>query len=588
MVTVRSEKGLKVFSETNIEFLCETKVLEEKIREFTITLKWNIEDVKKAKNDVVEIRFIAEDINSQYVWTPTCGAKRFLDVEWRTKNPVMMTKSAPVACVFNDDEMSTLTIASSETKKVTSLEAGVDERSSSIFAKIKIGLLQYTNKNSLTFKVLFDEKSEPYYKALDRVRAWWEKTLDFTPAYVPDSAKNPLYSTWYNFHQSINDKDIENELMLAKDIGMKAVITDDGWHTEKIGEGYAYCGDWEVVETKFPNMAQHVKNVHDMGLKYMLWYSIPFVGEKSKAWDRFKDKTLYKIGRLSAAILDPRYPDVREYLISIYENALKKYDLDGFKLDFIDRFLILDENDNKITDEMDYECVQDAADALMVEVSKRLKAIKKDILIEFRQSYIGPDMRKYANMFRVNDCPNDYVSNRIGICDLRLLSGNTAVHSDMLMWNKDESDEVCARQLINALFGAIQVSVKIKDIRPSHLKVLKFYLDFALQNKDVLLNSSFVPCEPQNLYPVVKAFDDKTEIIAVYAKNKIFEISDSKITKIINGSCEDEIYIKSNCERKAKIAVKNCFGENVREEEITLMYGINTVKIPLSGVCEII
>ena len=142
MVTVRSEKGLKVFSETNIEFLCETKVLEEKIREFTITLKWNIEDVKKAKNDVVEIRFIAEDINSQYVWTPTCGAKRFLDVEWRTKNPVMMTKSAPVACVFNDDEMSTLTIASSETKKVTSLETGVDERSSSIFAKIKIGLLQ--------------------------------------------------------------------------------------------------------------------------------------------------------------------------------------------------------------------------------------------------------------------------------------------------------------------------------------------------------------------------------------------------------------------------------------------------------------
>ena len=35
----------------------------------------------------------------------------------------------------------------------------------------------------------------------------------------------------------------------------------------------------------------------------------------------------------------------------------------------------------------------------------RLTKIKTDVLIEFRQSYIGPLMRKYGNLFRAGDCP---------------------------------------------------------------------------------------------------------------------------------------------------------------------------------------
>ena len=53
-------------------------------------------------------------------------------------------------------------------------------------------------------------------------------------------------------------------------------------------------------------------------------------------------------------------------------------------------------------------------------------------MIEFRQSYIGPAIRKYGNIFRAGDCPADILSNRIHTIDLRLTSGSTAVHSDML------------------------------------------------------------------------------------------------------------------------------------------------------------
>lgn len=586
MKLIKNEKGLQIY--TDIELDCSYKFSEsdKSIKEYAFDLKWNLDEVKKSKSASVELRFIVPDINSQYIWTPMCGTKRFVDAEWRTKNPVMMTNSAPVACIFNEEEENILTIACSETKKVTRLEIGVDERSSYLFGKIKLELKQYTNADSLTVKVLVNERKEMYFESIDRVRVWWEEKSSMTPAEVPDFAKDAMYSSWYSFHQDFTDKSIESECEEAKKCGFKSIIVDDGWQTDVVGEGYSTCGDWEVAQSKIPDMAEHVKRVHDIGLKYILWFSIPFVGYKSKNWDKFKNKVLYKIDRLSAGILDPRYPDVREFLIKTYENALKKYDLDGFKLDFIDRFLIVDEENNKITDEMDYVCVQEAADALMTEVMKRLRKIKSDVLIEFRQAYIGPNMRKYANMFRVSDCPNDYVSNRIGICDLRLLSGNTAVHSDMLMWNSDEKTEIAARQILNVIFGTIQVSVKLENLSEEHKKMLDFWIDFALKNKETLLNSQFYAKEPQNLYPVITAFDKSTEITGIYAKNKVVNVSDKKNIKIINASNSDEVYLKFEKERSADITVKNCMGELAEKRSVKFQKGVNTVKIPQSGIME--
>jgi hypothetical protein len=64
--------------------------------------------------------------------------------------------------------------------------------------------------------------------------------------------------------------------------------------------------------------------VHALGMKYLLWYSVPFVGVHTKAFERFKDKFLSPPkpdGKAQWFTLDPRFPDVREYLIDIYERA---------------------------------------------------------------------------------------------------------------------------------------------------------------------------------------------------------------------------------------------------------------------------
>jgi len=573
-----------VFVYANCDAKCDIKKeeIEKGKFEYTFFLKWNEDEAKKSDLNGVEIRYVLPLTDAAHLWTPNCRTKRIIDAEWRTKNQTMMTIGAPVACVFNEDEKNRYTFASSETKKTTNLEVGVDEHTSSIFGKLKIGLKQYTNKNEHTVKILFIDDDIMYNEALDYVRLWWEKGIK--PVVPPESAKMPVYSSWYNFHQKITDDALVKECHLARDMGFEMIIVDEGWETSDASGGFYYCGDWEAASSKIKNMASFVKDVHSAGLKCLLWFSIPFVGYKSKAWEKYKDKMLYKIDRLGTGVLDPRYPDVREYLISTYENALKNYDLDGFKLDFIDRFTIIGEN--KITDEMDYVCVQEAADRLMTDVISRLKSIKEDVLIEFRQSYIGPEMRKYASMFRVNDCPNDFVSNRIGICDLRLISGNTLVHSDMLMWNDEEISENAAKQILNSIFGVIQLSKKLETMKENHKKMTSFWIDFAIKNKKVLLDSKFYAYEPQNLYPVIKAFDEKDEIIAVYSKNKVINPDLNKNVKIINATSDDVIYVKSDVQKDINVRVKTCEGETYFEGKISICEGVNCIKVPVSGLIE--
>ena len=70
-------------------------------------------------------------------------------------------------------------------------------------------------------------------------------------------------------------------------MGFRSVILDDGWQTDDTNRGYGYCGDWEVAEKKIKDMKKHVQVVHDMGMKYLIWYSVPYVGMYSKVWERF-------------------------------------------------------------------------------------------------------------------------------------------------------------------------------------------------------------------------------------------------------------------------------------------------------------
>lgn len=278
--------------------------------------------------------------------------------------------------------------------------------------------------------------------------------------------------------------------------------------------------------------------------------------------------------------------DVREYLIGIYECAVREYDLDGLKLDFIDQFE--DRNHLPLHPDMDFACVQEATERLMTDVMENVRAIKPDIMIEFRQRYIGPAMHRFGNMFRVGDCATDIVMNRVCLTGLRLLGGGTASHSDMLTWNHDESAEDAALQILNSIFGVVQFSQIIADMPEAHLRMTKFWLDFARENERVLLHSAFIPMEPQFMYPVIKAQDESTAIIGVYALNKIVDIDGIRQqVKLINATKADKLYLHFGSTYEAHMIIRNTMGNVVRTENVTFQPGIAAVSVPCSGLVEL-
>ena len=364
---------------------------------------------------------------------------------------------------------------------------------------------------------------------------------------MPESAFDPLYSTWYNFHQNVFAKDIEEELAIAAGLGMKTVILDDGWQTDDSGRGYAFCGDWEVSSRRFPDMAAHVEKVHAMGMKYMVWYSVPFIGLKSKTYERFKGKYLIEnLHGLNAAVLDPRFPEVRKFIVETYVKALKAWNIDGFKLDFINdfRFDGVDPAERDNYANRDIKTVPAAVDRLLLDVRTALVAIKKDILLEFRQSYVGPAVRQIGNMLRVGDCPGDMRRNRFAIANLRLASGGTAVHSDMLEWHFGEKPEDAALYIINSMFGVVQYSVMLRRAPESHRAMIAKWIKFSQDHRETLLKGRFRPHHPELQYPVIEAESDSERVIGLYDDGRVLDIPDGKKTFVMNASGKNSFVVR--------------------------------------------
>ena len=326
-------------------------------------------------------------------------------------------------------------------------------------------------------------------------------------------------------------------------------------------------------------MASHVAEVHKIGMKYVIWYSVPFVGYYSEHYDHFKSMLLRKNDRLNTGVLDPRYKEVRDFLVNIYKTALVNWNLDGFKLDFIDTWRDDPEN-APYSDGMDIPSLQNAVQLFMTTVMQELKAIKPDILLEFRQGYIGPHMRTFGNMFRVGDCPGDYTSNRVGVFDLRMLMGNSAVHSDMLMWHKDESAELDALQIISIMFGVMQYSARLDIQTPRVKKMSKFWLDFLASHKHVLLEGKLRSYDAHQLYTWAQATADNTCIAAVYAGDKCIQPEALDTVYIANGSTVNRVL--AELEGRYQVTVLNCCGEET-EQAVRDFHGINILNIPVGG-----
>ncbi|MGN1359654.1 MAG: glycoside hydrolase family 36 protein [Kiritimatiellia bacterium] len=510
-------------------------------------------------------------IDIQHIWHPMTEYLT-LPPNWAGNTYSSFADGAPIRTLLNDNNLNRLTIASSEAARPHHFAIGLVEEDCTIGIAVNYPRGESEPCSRYRAVLRFDLRRDALWSdAIQDAARWLNSLPGMAPAIPPPEAYEPLYSTWYNFHQDVHAADIEAECERAAKLGMKVLIVDDGWQTDDTARGYAYCGDWQVSTNRFPDFQAHVARVQALGMKYLLWYSVPFIGFKSQNYARFKGKYLRDDKGMGASVLDPRFPEVRDFLASTYEQAMVKYGLDGFKLDFIDNIYTW-HGDPAVKDNYagrDCKSISEALDRLLSDIMARLKRIKPDVLVEFRQRYIGPSIRKYGNMMRAGDCPGDILANRVRTTNVRLSSPGSAPHADMLEWNVSDSPESAARQILSVLFTVIQYSRTLKELPPDHLKMLQHWIDFTKAHRETLLHGHFRAFHPQANYPMLESEGEKERIVAVYQSGLAVEVEPSeKETIVVNGTGRGGLRLSYPAGRPASIRVFDTFGQAVEGEAI--------------------
>ena len=437
---------------------------------------------------------------------------------WNARCRSQLASETPIAVGFNSQERAPVALACSEAFNDLVFGLYADDRTCEMVGRCEFFTAPSAPLREYEVSVMLDRRGGDFAATVRECSEWIVKKNGFIEAHAPEAAFDPLYSTWYAYLQDVHAGELEKEARLAAGLGMKTMILDDGWQKVDSRTFYSATGDWLPVAGRFPDMKAHVDAVHKAGLKYMLWLAVPFMGNEAKNYPRFK-KMLLKDG--DTGVLDPRFPEVREYLISTYERVVGEWGFDGVKLDFIDSF-VLPKNDPALKDNYagrDYRSLPEAVNRLMKDVLERLRKIKPDVLVEFRQHYMGPAILQYGNMMRCADCPADPTANRKRICDLRLTSGSIAVHSDMLVWSRDETPEGAALPILNALFSTIQYSMVLSTIPPAHREVIRSWIGFSQAHRNALLRGAFRPHHAENGYTWIEGECAEERVVAVYAND---------------------------------------------------------------------
>lgn len=425
--------------------------------------------------------------------------------------------------------------------------------------------------------IRIDERRIPFYEAIYGAMDWFA-SLGYKNEYVPDAALRPMYSTWYSYTQSISAESALAECREAVKYGMDTIIVDDGWHTQDYNSIYGHCGDWAPDAEKFPDMKGFVDQVHALGMKVMLWYATPFMGRFADVCKEFEGMFLHYSEVCQNYDMDPRYKKVRGFLVEVFSRAVRDWGFDGLKLDFINNF----KTNGEYNDRMDTVSVEDATEMLLREVNAALRAIKPDVLIEFRQPYFGPVVSTYGNMMRVWDCPLDGCCNRVQTVNLRLVSGECAVHADMMYWHPCDSDESVALQLWGTMFSVPQISARMEEITKEQGRVLKNYLSFWNEHRDTLMRTRLSMTMCENGYGTVTA-ESERESITMLADTAIYEVGEAERNAyVINLTDRSDIILRNVWNRPVSCTVWDCKGDTVRDNFI-VKDRFTEIHVPMGG-----
>ncbi|MEU5539298.1 glycoside hydrolase family 36 protein [Streptomyces sp. NPDC020362] len=523
----------------------------------------------EATGEPVEIRLSVPLGDAAGYWHPQAGWRRTLLADWEGRARVSLVDGLATGCLYDHTGATMLAFSAADPVPEVQLRFGVSEENDTYVVHMTLPASPGPHR------ILFVPRSESVATAMRALRGWYAATTPAMP--VPESARLPVYSTWYAFNQQVDAEAVEAQARLAARLGCGVLILDDGWQRLGSGRGYAGCGDWLPDTDKFPDFAGHVARVKATGLRYMAWIAPLLLGPAAGCYAQWAPSAPAPARAPGAYVLDPRRPEVRRHIVEMCTALVRDHGLDGLKVDFIDEAMVYAGDGGGD--------IGHALTALLTDLRTALETVRPELLLELRQPYVGPGMAAYGNMLRSFDCPADATANRVRTIDTSLLAVGGTVHSDMLLWDPSAPLEAAVRQLIGAFHSVPQLSVRLDSLPPEQLDALGFWLGQWRRLRPQLLDGRVEPGRPDDLYSLVESSADGVSVVSVHSERAVsLRPTAFEETVLVNASDVDRLVVDvQDPGAVVDIDVHAPNGRMIDRGRIDLSPGLHSLPVPRMG-----
>ncbi len=150
--------------------------------------------------------------------------------------------------------------------------------------------------------------------------------------------KRPLLiNSWEAAYFDFDEEKLVSFAREAKELGIEMLVMDDGWFGHRDND-WSSLGDWYVYESKI-NLQSLVSRVHEIGLKFGIWYEPEMISPDSDLYRAHPDWCLHVEGREHCEcrhqyVLDMSRPEVVDNIFGQMKSVLSSCEIDYLKWDF--------------------------------------------------------------------------------------------------------------------------------------------------------------------------------------------------------------------------------------------------------------
>lgn len=146
-----------------------------------------------------------------------------------------------------------------------------------------------------------------------------------------------LVNNWEATYFSFNTEKLLAIAQSAASLGIEMLVLDDGWFGHR-NDDHSSLGDWFEFAEKIGDMADLVREVHALGLKFGLWFEPEMISEDSELYRAHPDWVLHIPGRGKSLgrdqmVLDFSRTEVVDSIADTIVRLLRRAKVDYLKYD---------------------------------------------------------------------------------------------------------------------------------------------------------------------------------------------------------------------------------------------------------------